>query len=235
MDLTNSRWHPTKYHHHLITSYLSKAKDKHRPPMPITICTPFFLEDLANSTQTVETQFMLHEKDFRHHQLVIIPTKIQVDEKYKNDTRDSKPDDSTRKGKWTLYIVIRGETMLSRFPAEDVKGNLIILSIGDRNTTCENEILHMLYRKAKYRVPKDCPAYGYHLNNVDEIQKKYLLSSCTRYVDWIKGKDEKEEWINAWKVTGIAEAVLRDATKTIVEVLKAEGEVVKFEAPGEKL
>ncbi|KAK6342113.1 hypothetical protein TWF730_001591 [Orbilia blumenaviensis] len=227
MDLTTPRWHPTKYHHHLVTSYLSKAKEKHKPETPITICTPFFLEDLASSTRSIETDFMLYEKDLRKHQLVIMPVKLQ--------TRRSATDDakcSEWKGKWTLYITIRGETMLSRFPGERDKGNLVILIIGDRDPTCENEILQMMYRKAKYRLKIDCPVYGYHVASTDEMSRKYILSNCTRYVDWVKGKSEKEEWMNAWRVTSIAEAVLRDTTKTIVELLKAEGEVLSLDALG---
>ncbi|RVD90303.1 uncharacterized protein DFL_001277 [Arthrobotrys flagrans] len=123
--------------------------------------------------------------------------------------------------------------MLSRFPGEKDKSNLVIIIIGDRNTTYENELLRMLYHKSKHRLRNDCPVYGYHLANTDEIVQRYLLSSCTKYVDWMKGKDEKEEWMNAWRVTGISEAVLRDTTKTIVELLKGEGEVVKFDIPAE--
>ncbi|KAK6330718.1 hypothetical protein TWF718_002919 [Orbilia javanica] len=229
MDLTNCRWHPTKYHHHLITSYLSKAREKHRPSIPITICTPFFLEDLASSTMTVETDFMLREKDFRGHQLVIMPVKAQSEPKEKVDGGSSTLSDAKFRGRWSLYIIVRGETMLSRFPGDEGEGNLVIIIIGNRNTIYENEILRMLYQKSKYHLRSDCPAYGYHLANTDEVMQRYLLSSCTKYVDWVKGKPEKEEWMDAWRVTGIAEAVLRNTTKTIVELLKGEGEVVYFE------
>ncbi|KAF3238587.1 hypothetical protein TWF217_001702 [Orbilia oligospora] len=117
--------------------------------------------------------------------------------------------------------------MLSRFPGEKDKGNLVIIIIGDRNTTHENVILQMLYQKSRYRLRNDCPVYGYRLANTDEIRQRYLQSSCTKYVDWVKGKDDKEEWMDAWGLTGITEAVLKDTTKTIVELLKGEGEVVK--------
>ncbi|KAK6502563.1 hypothetical protein TWF506_003143 [Arthrobotrys conoides] len=232
MDLTNCRWHPTKYYHHLITSYLSKAKEKYRPSTPITICTPFFLEDLVSSTRTVETDIMLFENDFQRHQLFIIPVKIQNEPKSEVNGVVSSSKDETRKEKWSLYIIVRGETMLSRFPSEKDKGNLVIIIIGDRNTTYENEILHMFYRKSKYGLRRsDCPVYGYHLANNNEIRQKYLQPSCTKYLDWVKGKADKEEWVEVWRITGIAEAVLRDTTKTIVELLKREGEVVKFEVP----
>ncbi|KAF3185786.1 hypothetical protein TWF788_003835 [Orbilia oligospora] len=123
--------------------------------------------------------------------------------------------------------------MLSRFPGERDKGNLVIIIIGDRDTTHEKVILQMLYQKSRYRLRNDYPVYGYRLANTDEIRQKYLQSSCTKYVDWVKGKDNKEEWMDAWGLTGIAEAVLKDTTKTIVELLKGEGEVVKFEIPPE--
>ncbi|KAF3203379.1 hypothetical protein TWF106_001603 [Orbilia oligospora] len=240
MDLTNCRWHPTKYYHHLITSYLSKAKEKYRPLTPITICTPFLLEDLASSTRTVETDIMFCEKDFRRHQLVIIPAKTQsksqgeiYDKTPSSPSSPSSPEGEIPKGRWILYIVVRGETMLSRFPGERDKGNLVIIIIGDRDTTHEKVILQMLYQKSRYRLRNDYPVYGYRLANTDEIRQKYLQSSCTKYVDWVKGKDNKEEWMDAWGLTGIAEAVLKDTTKTIVELLKGEGEVVKFEIPPE--
>ncbi|KAK6496167.1 hypothetical protein TWF481_002191 [Arthrobotrys musiformis] len=233
MDLTSARWHPAKYHHHLITSYLSKAKEKHRPLTPITICTPFFLEDLASSIRTVETDHMLYEKDFEGHQVVIIPAKIQDEPKEVADDTSPKSIDKARKKGWTLYVIIRGETMLSRFPGEKDKGNLVILIIGNRNNVYENEILQMLYRNSEHRSRNDYPVYGYHLANTEEIRQRYLLQSCTKYAGWVKGNDEKEEWMEAWKLTGIAEAVLRDTTKTIVELLKGEGEVVNFEIPAE--
>ena len=83
---------------------------------------------------------------------------------------------------WTLYVIVRGETILSRFPGEKDKANLVIMIIGDRNTTYGNEILRMLYQKSKYSLRNDCPVYGYHLANTDEIRQKYLLSNCTKYV-----------------------------------------------------
>ncbi|KAK6542477.1 hypothetical protein TWF694_006430 [Orbilia ellipsospora] len=231
MDIRTARWHHSRIKHHFITSYLSKAKDKYKRRTPLTICTAFFLEEFMRSELTLETNIMLNDKEYNSDQVIVMPFKIQNMERSKNGDEDE-GDEEDYGGRWNLYIIIRGQTMLSRFPAgRKNDGNLVIVSIGDRNTACEKAIIRLLYEKSRLSLPEDCSAYGYHIKNANEVHERYLLPSHTRYLDLIKPKEKRAIWKEIWKIIGVVEALIGEPTKTIADILKTNGETAVFEIP----
>ncbi|KAF3901863.1 hypothetical protein AA313_de0209993 [Arthrobotrys entomopaga] len=184
------------------------------------------------SELTLETNIMLNDKEYNSDQMIVMPFKIQSMERSKNEDGDEDDGEEKFGGRWNLYIIIRGETMLSRFPAgRNNDGNLVILSIGDRNTACEKAIIQLLYENSRLSLPKDCPAYGYHIKNANEVYERYLLPSHTRYLDMIKPKEKRQIWKEIWKVIGVVEALIGEPTKTIADMLKTNGEIAAFEIP----
>ncbi|KAF3923758.1 hypothetical protein ABW20_dc0110314 [Dactylellina cionopaga] len=222
-DLSTARWHPSRYKHHFITNYLSKAKDKYKSSTSILICTAFFLEEFMRSEWTFESEIMVNNTDYDSRQAIFMPVK-RKDTEGENEGED--------KSLWSLYIVIRGDTTISRFPTRRKNdGNLVITSIGKRNAECERAILRLLYQTAKKPLSKDCPAYGYHFKNANNISQRYFLPIHTRFLDWVKPQEERGEWQEVWRLIATAEAILKEPKKVITDILGEDGEVVSFEIP----
>ncbi|KAK6353558.1 hypothetical protein TWF696_005520 [Orbilia brochopaga] len=220
-DLTTARWHPSRFRHHFITNYLCKARDKHKPTVPITVCTAFLLDELARNERSIESDVLLRSFDFDSHPTLIIPTKIKPAARRNGSTA----------GTWVTYFVVRGDSMPARFPSAtgENNGTLVIVSVGaQRSVECEREILQLLYRKAALPVAKSCLAYSFVIERPDELCERYLLPNHTRYLDLVESAREWDEWREVWKMIALAEAVLKDPVRTIADILKADGEVTRL-------
>ncbi|KAF3930163.1 hypothetical protein ABW19_dt0209703 [Dactylella cylindrospora] len=211
MDLTSARWHPSRFKHHFIHAHLCKLNEKHKPPIPITICSAFFLEELGRSERTLEIGLML-ERDFEDHQMVIIPTRFTDDEV------------------WTVYIIIRGQTLLERFSGNGGKENLVLIGIGEPRVGCENIILKLIYQMAKKPLGDSCPAYVYRIKDASEVHSRFAREDELRNSSLPYSEREAREWKEAWKVIDLVEAIMKDPTQTAWDILRMEGEVIKFDA-----
>ncbi|EPS38372.1 hypothetical protein H072_7892 [Dactylellina haptotyla CBS 200.50] len=232
MDIRTARWHPSRLNHHFITNYLAKAKDKYKSPTPLTMCTAFFLEELIRSERTLETTIMTNDKKFDRHQIFVMPFKSNTLETTRSEiSYEEDEEEEEESNKWSLYLVVRGEMMVSRFPPEQGDGNLVIISLGEGNAECENAILQLLYQTAKYPLPKDCMAYAFRVENPDEIHERHLSPSHTRYLDSIESKEKKARWREIWKTIGVVEALLNEPAKTITEILRSDGRIARLETP----
>ncbi|EWC47796.1 hypothetical protein DRE_02996 [Drechslerella stenobrocha 248] len=226
MDLTTARWHPSRFKHHFVTNYLCKAKEKHKPSLPTTVCSAFLLDELASAERTIETDVLLRCADFNDRQLLILPTKL-----YETGS-------SQDAGYWITYIVARGETKLpTRFEhlasatSNTTSGNLVIISVGGHSARCEELILRLLYRDAERCVQRNCLAYSFVVRYPQTLYERCLQPSHARHVESVEDTTEREEWRRTWAVIDLAEGVLRGQEKAVSEILKAEGDVARLEIP----